>query len=49
MSENKRMELRVSGEFLATIDAWRRKQSPIPSRAQAIRELVKAGVKGKTA
>jgi hypothetical protein len=33
-------QMRVSDEFLRSIDAWRRKQDDKPSRAEAIRRLV---------
>jgi hypothetical protein len=32
--------MRVSPEWLAIIDEWRRKQPDLPSRAEAIRRLV---------
>jgi len=34
------LQMRVSPEWLAEIDEWRRKQSDLPSRAEAIRRLV---------
>ena len=33
-------QMRVTEEWLATIDAWRRQQPDLPSRAEAIRRLV---------
>jgi hypothetical protein len=33
-------QMRVSPEWLETIDNWRRQQPDIPSRAEAIRRLV---------
>jgi hypothetical protein len=36
--------MRVSDLFLRRIDAWRRKQEDQPSRAEAIRRLVDAGL-----
>ena len=33
-------QMRVSDDFLRTIDAWRRRQPDKPSRAEAIRRLV---------
>jgi hypothetical protein len=33
-------QMRVSPEWLATIDDWRRQQPDLPSRAEAIRRLV---------
>ncbi len=38
-------QMRVSKEFLAALDNWRRKQSPIPSRSEAIRHLTAKGLK----
>ena len=37
-------QMRVSPEWLAQIDDWRRKQTAIPSRAEAIRHLVDRGI-----
>ncbi len=37
-------QMRVSDAFLATIDDWRREQSDIPSRAEAIRTLIQRGL-----
>ncbi|WP_164549749.1 hypothetical protein [Altericroceibacterium xinjiangense] len=37
-------QMRVSPEWLETIDDWRRKQPDIPSRAEAIRRLVEKGL-----
>jgi uncharacterized protein len=38
--KNERFEMRVSAELLEQIDDWRRRQTDIPSRAEAIRQLV---------
>lgn len=38
-----RFYVRCDPTFLETIDDWRRKQSPIPSRGRAIRELAMRG------
>jgi metal-responsive CopG/Arc/MetJ family transcriptional regulator len=38
--KTERFEMRVPGSFLAAIDAWRRTQEDLPSRAEAIRRLV---------
>jgi len=35
-----RLELRASKEFLARIDAWRKRQDNPPTRSQAVREIV---------
>jgi len=34
------VHVRCSNEFLATLDAWRRRQADLPSRSEAIRRLV---------
>ena len=40
----KQFQMRVSDQFLRTIDDWRRKQPDLPSRAEAVRRLVDAGL-----
>jgi hypothetical protein len=42
--KNHPFQMRVSADWLATIDDWRRKQPDIPSRAEAIRRLVEKGL-----
>lgn len=37
--------MRTDGEFLARIDDWRRKQRVIPTRAEAIRQLIELGIR----
>jgi uncharacterized protein len=37
-------QMRVSDDFLKSIDKWRRKQEDKPSRAEAIRRLVQAAL-----
>jgi metal-responsive CopG/Arc/MetJ family transcriptional regulator len=37
--------MRVTEEFLRTIDDWRRKQPDLPSRAESIRRLVEQAIK----
>ena len=39
--------MRVTPEFDAAIDEWRRKQPDLPSRSEAIRRLVDQALKGK--
>lgn len=39
--QTKVFQMRVDDEFLERVDIWRAKQRPIPSRAEAIREMVK--------
>lgn len=38
-------QMRVSDDWLAKIDEWRRQQPDLPSRAEAIRRLVDMGLK----
>jgi metal-responsive CopG/Arc/MetJ family transcriptional regulator len=42
-----RYELRIPTDFFKEVDAWRRKQDDLPSRAEAIRRLVELGLKVK--
>lgn len=42
--KTKPFQMRVSPEWLETIDNWRRTQPDIPSRAEAIRRLVEKGL-----
>jgi hypothetical protein len=39
--------MRVSEDFLRTVDDWRRAQIDVPSRAEAIRRMVKQAAKMK--
>jgi len=39
--------IRLSPELRAAIDKWAAKQKDAPSRSEAIRRLVEAGLKGK--
>ncbi len=38
-------QMRVSPDWLSTIDEWRRQQPDLPSRAEAIRRLVDKALK----
>lgn len=38
------LQIRVSKEFLARLDAWRRQQSDLPTRTEAVRRLVDLGL-----
>lgn len=38
-------QMRVSSDWLVQLDAWRRTQTDIPSRAEAIRRLVSMGLR----
>jgi len=40
LKHDHQFQMRASGEFLKKIDDWRRKQTDIPGRAEAIRRLV---------
>jgi hypothetical protein len=42
-----RFEFRIPDDFFQNIDAWRRKQEDLPSRAESIRRLVELGLKVK--
>jgi Arc/MetJ-type ribon-helix-helix transcriptional regulator len=43
--QDRPFQMRVTEEFLRTIDEWRRKQPDLPSRAEAIRRLVGEALK----
>lgn len=43
--QSERFQMRVAPKFLEAVDEWRRAQTDIPSRAEAIRRLVEAGIK----
>ena len=42
--KSERFELRIDAELLARLDAWRSREDDTPSRAEAIRRLVEAGL-----
>jgi hypothetical protein len=44
LTHNRIFQMRVSAEFLALLDDWRRAQPDIPSRAQAVRNLVERAI-----
>jgi hypothetical protein len=44
-----KFQMRVSPEFLALIDEWRRTQRDLPPRAEAIRRLVAMGTDHRSA
>lgn len=44
MTKTSRFEMRLTPKDLAAIDAWRRKQEDIPSRAEAVRRLMYLGM-----
>ena len=39
--------IRLSDEFIATVDGWAAEQDDQPSRSEAIRRLVELGLKAK--
>jgi hypothetical protein len=39
--------MRVTEQFLRTVDEWRRYQTDLPSRAEAVRRLVELAAKIK--
>jgi hypothetical protein len=39
--------MRLSDEFMASVDAWSARQDDAPSRSEAIRRLVELGLKAK--
>jgi hypothetical protein len=39
--------IRLSDDFIATVDAWSARQDDKPSRSEAIRRLVELGLKEK--
>jgi hypothetical protein len=40
-------QMRVSEAFLRTVDDWRRAQTDLPSRAEAVRRMVEVAAKMK--
>jgi len=42
---DQRIQLVASAEFSKTVDEWRRRQSDLPSRSEAIRRLVQLGMR----
>jgi metal-responsive CopG/Arc/MetJ family transcriptional regulator len=39
-----RLQMVISPEEIARIDNWRRHQTPLPSRSEAIRQLIALGL-----
>jgi hypothetical protein len=39
--------IRLSDEFIATVDTWAARQDDAPTRSEAIRRLVELGLKAK--
>ena len=46
--QDRPFQMRVSEEFLRTVDDWRRRQKDLPSRAEAIRRLVELAARLRT-
>ena len=42
--QNRHLQMRVSDQFLRSLDEWRRGQDDLPSRTDAVRRLVKLGI-----
>jgi hypothetical protein len=45
--QDRLFQMRVSEQFLRTVDDWRRYQTDLPSRAEAVRRLVELATKIK--
>lgn len=46
-TQDRPFQMRVSEDFLRTVDDWRRRQTDVPSRAEAIRRMVELAAKMK--
>lgn len=44
LQNDKQFQMRVSDDFIRSIDDWRRQQEELPSRAEAIRQLIHTGL-----
>ena len=44
LGHDRPFQMRVSGELLRKLDAWRRVQPDLPSRAEAIRRMVQRAI-----
>lgn len=45
-NQTERLQMRVSADFLAKVDEWRRAQPDLPNRSEAIRRLVELALTG---
>jgi hypothetical protein len=45
LEHDKQFQMRVSEDFLRRLDDWRRGQPGLPTRAEAVRKLIEAGIK----
>jgi hypothetical protein len=46
-AQDRPFQMRVSEAFLRTVDDWRRAQTDLPSRAEAVRRMVEVAAKMK--
>jgi hypothetical protein len=44
LQNDKQFQMRVSEDFMTDIDDWRRRQADLPSRSDAVRQLVSGGL-----
>jgi hypothetical protein len=49
LTHDKVFQMRATDEFLRRIDDWRRQRQELPSRAEAIRRLIEAGLRAEAA
>jgi hypothetical protein len=49
LTHDKVFQMRATDEFLRRIDDWRRRRPELPSRAEAIRRLIEAGLRAEAA
>ena len=49
LTHDKVFQMRTTEAFLRRIDNWRRQQPELPSRAEAIRRLIEAGLRAAAA
>jgi metal-responsive CopG/Arc/MetJ family transcriptional regulator len=45
--KTERFEMRLETTMIERVDAWRRKQEDLPSRAEAFRRLIEMGLSAK--
>ena len=45
--KTERFEMRLETTMIKRVDAWRRKQEDLPSRAEAFRRLIELGLSAK--
>ena len=49
MDKDRTFQMRVDASWLKALDDWRREQSEIPSRAEAIRMLIRSALDARQA